>query len=106
MAATLSQIHSARHSSELRAKTESAILVASNNVRNEAPATTNHAERVACANACFTDETYLSTIVSAMMFFIGTNDTIASDIAGATDNDIQFVVDSYYTEIAIAYQPA
>jgi hypothetical protein len=104
--ATLAQIHNARVSSDLVTKVESAILVASRDIRAEDVATASHATRIAMANKCFTNDVYLQQIVSAMMFYVGTNDTIAANLSGATDNDIQFVVNSIYTDISIVFPPA
>lgn len=106
MAATLDQIHNARVDNSLITKTESAVLVASRDIINEDPGTADHAVRIAAANACFTNETYLQEFLHGMMYYISTNDTIASNPAGATDGDIQFVVNGNYTIVATAFPPA
>ena len=104
--ATLTQLYNARHSNELRTKTESAILLTSKYVQAEDPGVTSHAQRLACANACLRNESYLEQIVNVMMFEVGTNDSIASDILAATDNDIKWVVDNIFTSTSLLFPPA
>lgn len=104
--ATFIQKYNARHNASLRAKTEQAILKLSTDVRNEDPGTTSHAERLACANACYTNKTYLSEMLEAFMYDVGANDTIAGDPDSALDGDIEFVVSGAYTVQALAHPPA
>lgn len=104
--ATLVQIHNARYNSDLIARSEAALMVASGDVQNEDPGTANHAERLAMANACLSNGTYLAECTSLAMFSVATNATIAADPDNATDNDIQFVVNSVYTNIAVNNPPA
>jgi hypothetical protein len=104
--ATLIQIYNARRSNELKARTESALLVASGDVQNEDPGITNHAERLAMANACLSNEAYLQECLNLTMYSVATNANIAADPDAATDNDIQFVVNSQYTNIALNNPPS
>lgn len=104
--ATLVQLYNARHSADLRVRAESAILKASKGVQIEDVGVTNHAERLLCANACLCDESYLQKIVNAMMFEVGTNDTIANNVTAALDSDIQWVVDSAFTAMSVQLPPA
>lgn len=104
--ATLIQIYNARKDTQLKARTESALLVASLDVQNEDVGTANHTERLAMANKCLTDEPYLLECLSLAMYSVATNSTIAADPENATDNDIQFVVNSQYTNIALNNPPA
>lgn len=107
MPATLFQMHNARHSTSLRAKTESAILKTSKYVIEvETSGTTNHTERLAMAKKCLRDSDYLDQIVSTAMYDVGSNDDIATDAESATDSDIQYVVDLVYTDIALNFPPA
>lgn len=98
--ATLIQIHNARHHSTLRSRTEAAVLIASEVVRNEATSVADHAVRLAAANKCLTQEDYLSKFTNMTMFSIGTNDSIAVDPEGATDNDVKWVTETMYTNTA------
>jgi len=102
---TLIDYYNARRHTGLRSRTEAAILNASRDIQNESGATTNHAERLACANACFTSEQYLQQMVNSFMFDISTNVAIAADPTGALDGDIQFVVNGAYTTQALAHPP-
>lgn len=104
--ATLIQLYNARHSNELRSLTESAILRASKAIQIESAGTAYHAERLACANSCLRDDSYLNQITNAMMFETGTNDTIASNLTAVNDNDVQWVVDTAFTGVALQNPPA
>jgi hypothetical protein len=106
MAATLIDYFNARRHPGLRARTEAAILVQSRVVQGEGSGVTNHTERLACANACFTGEPYLQQMVNSFMFDVSTNATIAADPENAIDSDIQWVVQEAYTTQALAHPPA
>jgi len=104
--ATLLEIYNARFEPSLISRAQAAVLNASNDISNEAPETPNHAERLASALACLSAKAgYLNLFTNAIMFPISTNPVIAANPIGATDNDIQFVVNYNYTNIALANPP-
>ena len=68
-----------------------ACMVASRDIKNEDPGTTNHTDRLIWAASV--DENAKSMAVS-MLVDVLSNTTIAADVDGATDTDVQFVVNS------------
>jgi hypothetical protein len=68
-----------------------AVLVAARDIRNEAAETVNHTNRLAWAVEAEADPT---SKVRQMQVRILENATIAADPEAATDNDVQYVVNS------------
>lgn len=73
-----------------------ACLVAAYAILNEAAETENHADRLVWANVMLgTDAAAVQAKVTAMMkYAIASNATLQADPVGASDNDIQFIVNS------------
>lgn len=78
-------------------KVAGACLKAAGDIRNEDPGTTNHSNRLIWGQAVESDA--LSK-AKEMMARVIQNGTIAADPSHATDNDIQFVVNSLIDEYA------
>jgi hypothetical protein len=72
-------------------KVAGACLVAARDIDNEDPGTTNHANRVTWAAEV---REVLESKAKELLPDVLTNPTIQANVAGATDNDIQFVVNS------------
>ena len=81
-------------SSRLKSQMFGAVLVAANDIRNEAPETTHHAERLAWAVAA---EQNPKGAVATMLCGMLANPTIAAELETALDGDVQFVVNSLIT---------
>lgn len=75
-----------------------ALLEAATDIRNEDPDTANHANRLTWA---LDVEQNTTTHVLAMRARILENATLAADPGGATDNDVQYVVNSLINDFAI-----
>jgi len=82
------------NSSKLKCQMFGAVLVAANDIRNEAPETTNHAERLAWAVAT---EQNPNAAVSTFLCGMLANPTIAAELDTAPDSDVQFVINSLIT---------
>jgi hypothetical protein len=90
--ATLLELYNLRFTSQnLKNRTVAAIAKAAQDVLNEDAGTANHAARVAWASAALADT---PTMAERMMWGMLANATIAAAGDAATDNDIQFVVNS------------
>lgn len=68
-------------------------LKAAWDIMNEDPGTTNHADRVTWANSIIAD--YESSDVQSEYRLFLSNTTIQTSGISSTDNDIQFVVNSF-----------
>jgi hypothetical protein len=86
----LIDIYNTRYeNSTLLKKTAAAVSKAAQDILNEDPETSNHANRLVWAKVAIVntiEKTY------SMMWYIASNATIAADPENATDNDIQYVV--------------
>jgi len=78
-------------SQTLRPRVAVACVRAAQDILNESPATTDHAKRVAWANSSMSNA---DGMADRMMWGLIGNSTIQSLGDAATDNDIQFVVNS------------
>lgn len=78
-------------SSNLKCRTAVAVAKAAQDIINESPATTNHANRVIWAKEALLD---CMAKAEQMLWPVVSNATIASAGESATDSDIQFVVNS------------
>jgi len=74
-----------------------AVAKAAYDILNEDAGTANHANRVIWANQTLADA---KSKAEQMMWGLVTNATIAAAGDAATDNDIQFVVNSYINSFA------
>lgn len=95
--ATLLQIYNILYGDDYRPlmnRTISAVLNAANAVVNEDPGTANHANRLAWSQAALASRDGLSAAADEMFVGLCSNATIQSTGNDATDNDIQFVVNS------------
>lgn len=73
----------------LKNRVASAIAKAAQDVLNEDPGTTNHANRVIWANSALLDA---RSVAERMMWGVVGNATIQTSGEASTDNDIQFVI--------------
>lgn len=80
--------------STLPKRVESAILKASYDVINEGSGTANHAARLAWANSVRLSPAELAASMTQGVMACLDNPTIQQDPLNATDNDIQFVINS------------
>lgn len=85
-------------SGRLLERVAGACLVAAGQIRNEDPGTSNHANRMIWVAAVQADAL---TCAKNMIARVLENATIAAAPEAATDNDIQFVVNSLINEYAI-----
>ena len=98
--ATLIEIHNlAVGAPQLQQRFYAARLRAAWDVRNEDPGTTNHAARIAWANIVLNNYQGSSSFYNYSTFLA--NATIQSSGSGATDNDIQFVVNSLVNDWSV-----
>lgn len=74
-----------------------ACLKAAQDIRNEDPGTDYHTERMAWVAEV---ETNPKAMARSMAGRVLDNATVAADVENATDNDIQFVVNSLINEFA------
>ena len=74
-----------------------ACLKAAQDIQNEDPGTNNHVNRIAWASAV---EANSKAVARDMGGRVLDNATVAADVENATDNDIQFVVNSLVDEFA------
>jgi hypothetical protein len=84
-------------SANLLNRTTVAVAKAAYDILNEDPGYTNHANRVIWARQALGDT---KSKAEQMMWGVVTNATIAAAGDDATDNDIQFVVNSYIDSFA------
>jgi hypothetical protein len=77
--------------STLRKQITVALHKAAGDIANESPSTENHSQRLAWARRVFLDTVSWS---SKAVWVVMQNATIAANPAAATDNDVQFVVNS------------
>jgi len=98
--ATLRELITLVHSStELKYRFGGAMLKACWDVMNEDAGTENHANRIALAKLILRDhETFLDRYWALFL----SNSTIQTAGDASTDNDIQFVVNSFYDTMANA----
>lgn len=90
--ATLAELYNLRFTSAgLKNRTVAAIAKAAQDVLNESDQTANHTARVAWAKLALADA---PAMAEKMLWGLLSNATIAGDGEAATDNDIQFVVNS------------
>ena len=88
-------------SSTLLQQTAVAIKKAAFDITNESEGTANHAQRLQWArNVHLTDEAPVKW-AKKMIWRVLDNATIQADPTAATDNDVQFVVNSLVDEFAI-----
>lgn len=83
----------------LRDRTKAAMLKAAFDVLNEDAGTNNHANRVALAAQAFQA---VDTYVDAFMASVANNATVQSAGGAATDNDLQYIVNSNWDAVANA----
>ena len=101
--ATLLQIYNILYGDDYRPltnRTISAVLNAANAVINEDPGTANHANRLVWAQAALASREGLSAAADEMFVGVCSNPTIQTTGNDATDNDIQFVVNSLVNSYA------
>lgn len=84
-------------SANLKNRTVVAVAKAAYDILNEDAGTANHANRVIWANQALADA---QGKAEQMMWGLVTNATIAAAGDAATDNDVQFVVNSYINSFA------
>lgn len=90
--ATLSEVWNLRYTStSLRNRTAAAIAQASQYILIEAPEYPNHTQRLSWAKRALTDA---NAEAERFMWAVCGNATIQASGDAATDNDIQYVVDS------------
>lgn len=91
--ATLTEIYNLKNSSSLRNRVVVALAAAAEDVRNEAAATTHHAERFTWAtDVVLASSNGPETEAKRLMWMFLQNATIQSVGEAATDSDIQFTV--------------
>lgn len=98
--ATLQELYNLWHEgSDLRARVAAACAKASNDVLNEDAGTANHANRLVWARTTLMD---IDAMATRMFWAVISNATIAAAGNAATDNDIQWVVNSWIDSFANA----
>lgn len=95
---TLEKISKIHSSVILREKCLGAILKASYDITNEDPGTANHAERLSLAIAVMSD---IQKYLDVFMSYVATNATVQTSGVSASDNDIQYIVNSNWDAVAI-----
>lgn len=99
--ATLLELYDARRQDgPLPKRIESAILKAAYDIRNEDPQVVGHAGRLAWANAVRTDQSERAMSVEQGLILCLENPTIGANPSAATDNDIQFMINSSVYDLA------
>jgi len=83
---------------EMKSRVAVAVAKAATDILNEAPATPNHTERVAWANVALVGA---EDVAEQMLWSIVQNATIQAAGLDSTDNDIQFVVNSFIDLFAL-----
>lgn len=68
-----------------------AVMTAARDIQNEDAGTENHADRIIWASAALANP---KATAKLMLVDVLRNATIAADISGATDSDVQYVVNS------------
>ena len=99
MATLLEQANVALSAGVMRPRVAAAIANAAEDIENEDPATPNHEARLAWAESMLAGGVWNADPATAdetdkIMWRVGLNPTIAAAGENATDNDIQFVVNS------------
>lgn len=96
--ATYSEIYNLRHESiSLRNRAEVAVVTAAQNVLNEDPGVTNHANRALWSHWALKNS---KKAAGQMMWGLVGNATIQSNGDASTDADIQFVIDGLIDSFA------
>ena len=85
----------------LHARVAAACLKASWAIRNEDVGTTNHTERLAWANGILASHQGMVDAATSMFLYFLSNATIQASGDDATDNDIEFVVNSFINTMAV-----
>lgn len=94
----LIDIYNLKSNAEFKARVAAAVAKASNDIINESEATANHAERLAWAKASIRNA---ESTADQMLWLVVQNGTIQTNGLSSTDNDIQYVVNSYINFLAI-----
>lgn len=101
MATLIEKWHARRADSNLAKQVESAVFAAAYDVRNEDALTPNHATRLAWALAVRDlDGVELEKSVKQGLMACLDNPTIGGNPDAATDNDVQFVINSAVNDLA------
>lgn len=87
-----------KSNAQFKARVSAAISVAANDIMNEDAGTTNHTERLVWAKASIKDP---ETVAEQMLWLVVQNPTIQTNGLSSSDNDIQFVVNSYVDFLAV-----
>ena len=91
--ATLTELYALKNSSSLRNRVAVALAAAAEDVRNEALATANHAERFTWATqVVLGSDRGPEHEARRLMWMVLQNATVQTSGEASTDNDIQFVV--------------
>jgi hypothetical protein len=96
---TLEDVSKIFNSLEIRRRVEVATAKAANDILNESPSTQNHLERELLAFSILTNVDQYTEVFS---WFVALNPTIQSAGGEATDNDIQYVVNSNLDKVALS----
>lgn len=95
----LLDVYNLKSNAEFKARIAAAVASAANDILNEDPGTTNHAERVVWAKAAMKDA---EGSAEQMLWSVVQNPTIQTNGLASSDNDIQFVVNSNVDYFATA----
>lgn len=87
-----------KSNAEFKARVSAAIATASNNIINEDVGTANHTERLAWAKESIKNA---ESAAEQMLWLVVQNPTIQTNGLSSSDNDIQFVVNSYIDFLAV-----
>ena len=91
--ATLTELYNLKNSSSLRNRVAVALAAAAEDVRNEAAATANHADRFAWATGTVLGSQNGPEVEARrLMWMVLQNATIQTSGEASTDNDVKFVV--------------
>ena len=96
---SLASINRIYADSEMRNRVQSAIGKAAQDILNEDVATANHAERLKFALEALTSS---RNYIEMFMRFVSLNPTVQTNGGEATDNDLQYIVNSSIDKIALA----
>jgi hypothetical protein len=86
---TLEAVFKVYNSATLRQRTQAAMIDAAFDIMNEAPATADHAKRMAWSADVMKD---LPKMLNTMMVFVSQNATVQAAGGAATDNDLTYIV--------------
>lgn len=95
----LIDVYNLKSNAEFKAKVAAAVAKAANDILNEDPGTTNHADRVVWAKVAMKDA---ESTAEQMLWSVVQNATIQTNGLNSSDNDIQFVVNSNIDNFATA----